>query len=124
MRRAVAAALAIVALGFALATAYFLLEPPASRLAPFSDREYVARAERTEEARAFLARYPDATRTVDRSGAVIVQFRAERGGHVLRLEILLDAFANRPLDRAIRCDDDDPRGDVLEYLKSERCLAA
>ncbi len=124
MTRPVILTLVLVAAGFAMAAGYFLLQPHESRLAPFSDREYVARAERTDEARAFLAKYPDAARSVDRSSAVVVEFRAERGGHALRLEVLLDSFANRPLDVAIRCDAGEPRADVREYLRSETCLGS
>ncbi len=122
MTRALVLGLFLVAAGFVMAAGYFLLPPHESRLAPFSDREYIARAERTDEVRAFLAKYPDATRSVDRSGAVIVEFRAERGGHALRLEILLDSFANRPLDMAVRCDAGEARADILDYLRSESCL--
>ena len=122
MRRALALVLLLVAAAFSMAAAYFLLTPHESRLAPFSDQEYVARAQRTDEGRAFLAKYPDAARSVDRSGAVIVEFRAERDGHALRLEVLLDSFANRPLDTAIRCDGGEARADVLDYLERETCL--
>lgn len=124
MNRALLLSLGVVAAGFVMATAYFLLTPHAERLAPFSDREYLERAERTDAARAFLAKYPDAARSVDRTGAVIVEFRQERGGHILRLDVLLDSFANRPLDFAVACDAGEPRADVLEYLKSEACLGS
>jgi hypothetical protein len=72
-------ALVIAATGFVLATAYFLTTPLEYRLAPFTDQEYIARAERTEQARALLAKHPDARRSVDRSGAVAVDFRVEQG---------------------------------------------
>lgn len=120
--KAVVLVLLVVAAAFAMATAYFLLTPRESRLAPFSDAEYLARAERTDEAQALLGKYPGATRSLERDPAVVAEFRAERAGHALRLRILLDAFANRPLDSSVQCDSGAPRTDVLDYLRSETCL--
>lgn len=122
MSRAVAGALLVLSAGFAMALVYFLATPPESRLAPFTDAEYVARAERTQEARAFLAKYPDARRAVERSGAVTVDFRVDRGARYLRLRIFMDAFANRALDALVDCSGTVVPGDPLEYLPTETCL--
>jgi len=43
-----------------------------------SDEEYIAIAGQTEEARAFLTRYPQAEIYVDRSGALAVDYRVTR----------------------------------------------
>jgi hypothetical protein len=118
----VLAAVALAAIGFGLATAYFLLPPLEYRLAPFNDQEYIARAERTEQAVTLLAKYPAARRTVDRSGAVIVDFSVERGDRYLRLRVIMDSFANRPLDTFADCSGLVIREGVTEYLQTERCL--
>lgn len=115
-------ALVLAAAGFGLATAYFLLTPLEYRLAPFKDQEYVARAERTEQAQALLAKYPDARRSVDRGAAVAVEFRVERGVRYLRLRVIMDSFANRPLDTSVDCSGSIVRENVTEYLRTERCL--
>lgn len=122
MRRAAGLALVVLASGFVLATAYFFLTPRDFRLAPFSDAEYVARAERSQEARAFLAKYPEAERQVDRSGALTVDFRVERGARYLRLRIFMDAFANRAIDAFAECSGVVVPGDPLEYLRTESCF--
>lgn len=124
MSRALAAALLLLVAGFVMATVYFLSTPRESRLAPFTDAEYIARAERSQEGRAFLAKYPEARRQVDRSGAVAVDFRVDRGDRYLRLRIIMDAFANRALDAFVDCSGTSVPGDPIEYLATERCLGS
>ncbi len=122
MSRALVFVLLLIAAGFAIAGAYWLTTPRESRLAPFSDREYVARAEKSDPARAFLDQYPQATRSVDRSYGLVVQFTVERNGRRLRLSIVMDSFENRPLDQFVECDSGPPEPDIAGYLRTETCL--
>ena len=121
-RSALAIALGAVVLGFALAGVYYLLAPAQTRLAPFSDAEYVEAAARTAAGQAFLAKYPDATRTVDRTAGVIVDLGMMRNGHTVDMRFYMDAFANRPLETFAYCDRVQQLLDPVEYMRAERCL--
>lgn len=122
--RAVALALGAIVLGFVLAGTYYFLAPPSTRLAPFTDREYVQAAAQSPAGQAFTAKYPDATRTIDRSAGIIVDFGVARNGHTLDLRVYVDAFANRVLETFAYCDRMQQLLDPVEYLRVERCLAS
>ena len=105
-----------------LASAYYFLAPARTRFAPYSDADYIAAAAKSPAGEAFLAKYPDATRDVDRSAAVVVDFGVARGGHSLDLRVYVDAFADRVLEAFAYCDRVQQQVDAVEYLRAERCL--
>jgi hypothetical protein len=111
-------------LGFVLAAVYYFLAPPSTRLAPFSDDEYVKAAVASAPGQAFAQKYPEATRTVDRAAGIVVDLGVARNGHTLDLRLYMDAFANRVLEANAYCDRVQQLLDPIEYLKTERCLAA
>jgi len=122
--RALAIALGAIVLGFVLAGVYYFLAPPELRLAPFTDADYIQSAARSPEGAAFLTKYPESTRTVDRTAGVIVDFGAARGGHSLDLRFYVDAFADRVLESYAYCDHVQQLLAPLEYLQQEKCLSA
>lgn len=111
----------VLVLGFVLALLYWLLTPRLQRLAPYADDEYIAQASKTEEARLFLGKYPDATRTVEREAGLVVDLGVARNGHTLDLRILMDAFDNHALESVVYCDRR-PEYDIGTYLANETCL--
>jgi hypothetical protein len=121
---ALAIALGAIVLGFVLASVYYFLAPRELRLAPFTDAEYIQTAAQSAEGRAFAAKYPDATRTVDRTAGVIVDFGVARNDHTLDLRFYLDAFADRVLESFAYCDHVQQTVDPLQYLQTETCLAS
>ena len=121
-RTALAITLGTILLGFVLASLYYLLAPANTRLAPFSDAEYVDTAAKSPAGRAFLGKYPDATRSVDRTAGVIVDFGVARNGHALDLRFYVDAFADRVLEVVAYCDRVRQSADPVEYVDTERCL--
>jgi len=89
-----------------------------------SDEEYTEIASQTLEAQKFLAKYPNATIYVDRSGALAVDYRVTNNinNKYLRLRIFIDWKTNQPSDKFIDCSGTYIRKNILEYLESEKCL--
>ena len=121
-RQALAITFGAIALGFVLAGAYYFLAPPNMRLAPYTDADYTQTAAQSPAGQAFLTKYPDATRTVDRTAGVIVDLSVARNGHRLELRSYIDAFADRVLEAFAYCDNLQQLLDPVEYLQAERCL--
>lgn len=83
----------------------------------------IAAAKETPEARKFLAIYPHAEATVDRSGALAVDFKTGapviNGGGFLKLRVFIDPATNHPEGRFIEYRDRVIKENLLEYLKKE-----
>lgn len=78
-----------------------------------SDEEYINIASKTEEARAFLERFPEAETLVDRSGELAVDYRitkvqpatTEQSWEGIRLRVFIDPESKRAKDTIIQCSD-------------------
>ena len=68
-----------------------------------SDQEYIAITDQTLEAKRFLEKFPNAVTTVDRSGALAVDYRVESNStaNYLRLRIFIDWRTNKTSDMFI-----------------------
>ncbi|MEW6172273.1 MAG: hypothetical protein AB1510_04295, partial [Bacillota bacterium] len=88
-----------------------------------TDTVLIAAAKETPEARKFLAIYPHAEATVDRSGALAVDFKTGapviNGGGFLKLRVFIDPATNHPEGRFIEYRDRVIKENLLEYLKKE-----
>ncbi|OLC55840.1 MAG: hypothetical protein AUH85_08375 [Chloroflexi bacterium 13_1_40CM_4_68_4] len=123
-RQALAITFGAIVLGFVLAGAYYFLAPANTRLAPYTDADYIQTAVQSPAGQAFLAKYPDANRSVDRTAGVIVDLGVVRNGHALDLRLYVDAFADRVLESFAYCDQVQQLMDPVQYLQAERCLGS
>jgi hypothetical protein len=94
--------------------------------AQLTDSEYIASAKNTPETKSFLGRYPQASIEVDRSGKLVVDFRAgapiDPDTHYIRLRVFIDPRSNQPTDKFIDCSGQLVEANLIEYLRTERCL--
>ncbi|MHB0924014.1 MAG: hypothetical protein ACYC3H_08635 [Bellilinea sp.] len=94
-----------------------------------SDEEYIRVASETEEAKAFLERFPSAEVLVDRSGELAVDYRitqvqpatTEQSWEGVRLRVFIDPESKRAEDTIIQCSDQSGTNfveeDLIEYLE-------
>ncbi len=96
-----------------------------------TDEEYVSIASQTAEATRFLEKYPNASASVDRSGALAVDYWEKKEIDVnttyyIRLRVFINPETNTPGDRFINCRNRSGsfyiRDDLLKYLETEDCL--
>lgn len=89
-----------------------------------SDEEYIEITSHTVEAQKFLEKYPNATISVDRSGALAVDYRVNTNiyDRYLRLRVFIDWRTNQPSDMFIDCSGTYIRKNLLEYLETENCF--
>ena len=89
-----------------------------------SDEEYIEITSHTVEAQKFLEKCPNATISVDRSGALAVDYRVNTNiyDRYLRLRIFIDWRTNQPSDMFIDCSGTYIRKNLLEYLETENCF--
>ncbi len=120
--------LASVTVVILIAGAFYLknsifLEQRGARL---SDPEYIASAKNTSEAKKFLGKYPQARIDIDRSGKLVVDFRAESqsdpDANYIRLRVFIDPRSNQPTNKFIDCSGQLIEANLIEYLQTERCL--
>ncbi len=120
----------IVAIGGASVVLGMLLVMSLTTEPMLSDEAYRKIAQETTEARLFLKKYPQATVTVDRSGALAVDFRvnafaptaSSRVPPYLRLRVFIGP-QNRPTLRFLDCQGRLIVKDLLDYLRTETCLS-
>jgi predicted RNase H-related nuclease YkuK (DUF458 family) len=120
---------AIIVIGSG-ATYFYMSEriPPEDDL---PDKLIVDNQKEMPEVKAFLMKYPDASISVDRSGKLAVDYRVDKqisGDDVrtLRLRVFAGNDA-RPQEVYIDCADSKNShltyDDILNYIKTENCLA-
>jgi hypothetical protein len=90
-----------------------------------SDEEYVSIARNTQEAQAFLAKYPQAEVLVDRSGKLAVDFRMTKHPVTstaqtwegIRLRVFIDPRTNQPAETFLQCNNKLVQEQVIQYLE-------
>ena len=95
-----------------------------------SDEDCIKITDQTIEAQKFLEKYPDAKVYVDRSGSLAVDYRVDKyktndttqSEKSIRLRIFIDSKNNKPSDKFIDCSKTIIRNDLIEYIKTEKCL--
>jgi hypothetical protein len=92
-----------------------------------SDEEYISVARNTEEAGAFLEKYPQAEVIVDRSNKLAVDFRMSmylvtsttQNWEGIRLRVFIDPKTKQPAETFLQCDNTFVKDRIIQYL--EQC---
>jgi len=90
-----------------------------------SDEEYIFVAQNTEEAGAFLEKYPQAEVIVDRSSKLAVDFRMSKSlvtsttqnWEGIRLRVFIDPKTNQPAETFLQCDKTFMKERIIQYLE-------